>query len=94
MPICGQISAEKLLQLDRGPEFPIDPPTTSKGKEPEIEIQGRPTEAASCADRMRNARPGRITKLVATKLPDSWYLASFRIRWPLLLARFKNMTIK
>jgi hypothetical protein len=36
--ICGQISAEKLLQLDREPEFPIDPPTMSKGKEPELEI--------------------------------------------------------
>jgi hypothetical protein len=36
--ICGQISAEKLLQLDREPELPIDPPTMSKGKEPELEI--------------------------------------------------------
>jgi hypothetical protein len=36
--VCGQISAEKLLHPDREPEFPIDPPTMSKGKEPELEI--------------------------------------------------------
>ncbi len=36
--ICGQISAEKLLQCDREPEFPIDPHTMGKGKEPELEI--------------------------------------------------------
>jgi hypothetical protein len=36
--ICRQISAEKLLQLDRQPEFPIDPPSISKGKERELEI--------------------------------------------------------
>jgi hypothetical protein len=36
--ICGQISAEKLPQSGRLPEFPIDPPTLGKGKEPELEI--------------------------------------------------------
>jgi uncharacterized nucleotidyltransferase DUF6036 len=36
--ICRQISAEKLIQLDREPEFPIDPSTMSKGKEPELEV--------------------------------------------------------
>jgi hypothetical protein len=39
--VCGQISAKKLLQSDREPEFPIDIPAKSKGREPEIEICGQ-----------------------------------------------------
>jgi hypothetical protein len=36
--ICREISARKLLPLDREPESPTDPQTLNKGKEPELEI--------------------------------------------------------
>jgi hypothetical protein len=36
--ICGQISSAKSQQLDREPEFPIDPPRVRGGKERELDI--------------------------------------------------------
>ncbi len=36
--ICRQISSEKNLHLDKGLEFPIEPPTLGKDKNRELEI--------------------------------------------------------